>query len=355
MTENVAKPATEVDPEVRSYIRGNTGVLELNRPRAINSLNPEMIAEISRALKFWETDEAVTQVLLYSNSERGFCAGGDVRFARSEILAGNEGVVDEFFRAEYELNHFIANYPKPYVSLIDGVVMGGGWGISLHGSHRIITERAFAAMPEMAIGYFTDVGVAYASQRMVGEKGKASPALAAFIGLSGARLNPADLIWSGVATHVIFSKNLQNFMDAMIDRGIAAALTENATTPPRDSEWSSHEDAIEECFAQDSWAEIETALQAHPDTEFRSKVRELMAVSSPTSVVATAEFFRACRSAATLREALGLEIILGEMLRREPDFVEGVRAVLVDKDRSPSFSPASTAEVDVEKYRSLLT
>lgn len=350
MMENSPTATPETDPEIRSYVRGGTGVLELNRPRALNSLNPAMIAGLSRALTAWETDDAVTQVLIYSTSERGFCAGGDVRFARAEILAGNEPAVDEFFRSEYELNHLIANYPKPYVSLIDGVVMGGGWGVSLHGSHRVITERAFAAMPEMAIGYFTDVGVAYASQRM----GPASPALAAFIGLSGARLNPADMLWSGVATHFISSRNLQNFMDAMIERGIGAALAENTVAPPQDPEWETHREAIEACFAGDSWAEIDAALEAHPDTVFREKVRELMSMASPTSVVATAEFFRACRTAPDLRTALDLEVVLGEALRREPDFVEGVRAVLVDKDRQPDFSPAETDAVDVERYRALL-
>lgn len=354
MTDNASSEATEAAPEVLAYVRDSTGILELNRPRAINSLNPEMISEITQALAAWKDDAAITQVLVFSNSERGFCAGGDVRFARDTILAGDHEAVDTFFREEYSLNHLIAEYPKPYIALIDGVVMGGGLGISLHGSHRVITEQAFAAMPEMAIGYFTDVGVAYAAQRMVGKKGQPSEAIAAFIGLTGARLSPADMLWCGVATHLISSKNLQNFMDAMIERGIEAALEENTIADPKDSELAGYAIEIEECFGQLTWEAIDEALESQPNTDFSEKVRELMAGANPTSVVATTEFFTACRSARDLREALDKEVVLGEALRRESNFVEGVRAVLVDKDRKAAFEPATTAEVDVEKYRAIL-
>ncbi|MGP6173764.1 enoyl-CoA hydratase/isomerase family protein [Corynebacterium sp. A21] len=355
MTENTRPESTVADAEVRAYIRGGTGILELNRPRAINSLNPAMIREITQALTTWQDDEEITQVLVFSNSERGFCAGGDVRFARDSILADDHAAVDAFFREEYSLNHLIAKYPKPYVALIDGVVMGGGLGISLHGSHRVITEKTFAAMPEMAIGYFTDVGVAYAAQRMVGKKGQPSEAIAAFIGITGARLSPADMLWCGVATDIISSKSLQNFMDAMIERGISAALKENAIADPKDSELAGYAIEIEECFGQLTWADIDEALEEQPKTDFSEKVRGLMAGANPTSVVATTEFFTACRSARGLREALDKEVALGEVLRREPNFVEGVRAVLVDKDRNAAFEPATIAEVDVEKYRAILS
>lgn len=358
MTENTAAEAVgaveAADPEVRVYVRETTGVVELNRPRALNSLNPEMIAELSQALEEWRTDEEITQILVFSNSERGFCAGGDVRFARDRILAGEESAVDTFFRDEYAMNQLIAEYPKPYVALIDGVVMGGGLGISLHGSHRVITEKAFAAMPEMAIGYFTDVGVAYAAQRMVGELGRPSPALAAFIGLSGYRLSPADMIWSGLATHVIASKSLQDFMDAMIARGIEAALKENEVAVAGQSDLAAFIGEIEEVFGQPGWAGIQQALDEQANDEFGELIRELLAGANPTSLVATAELFTACRSADSLGQALAREVVLGEALRREPNFLEGVRAVLVDKDRNASFTPATTAEVPVEKYRDLV-
>lgn len=355
MTENPDTAATENnDPEVRAYVRNATGVLELNRPRALNSLNHAMITEITRALEEWREDSAVKQVLIFSNSERGFCAGGDVRSARDSINAGEHDDVDQFFRDEYDMNHLISEYPKPYVALIDGAVMGGGLGISLHGSHRVITERAVAAMPEMAIGYFTDVGMAYTMQRMVGKKGQASEANALFIGLTGWRLSPADMLWCGLATHIISSKDLQDFMDTMIDRGIDAAISAHQVSDPKDSEMASLAMEIDECFNKRTWEDVDQALEDTPNTDFSDQVRELMAGANPSSVVATVELFTACMPLQSLRAALDKEVVLGETLRREPNFVEGVRAVLVDKDREPAFEPADYSGVDAAKYRELV-
>lgn len=355
MAKDATSTASEnTEPQVRAYVRNSTGILELNRPKALNSLTPEMIETITSSLESWQDDSQISQVLVYSTSDRGFCAGGDVRFARDGILDGREDEVDQFFRDEYAMNDLIANFPKPYVALIDGVVMGGGLGISLHGSHRVITDRAMAAMPEMVIGYFTDVGVAYASQRMVGRKGQPSESIALFIGLTGWRLTPADMLWCGMATHVIGPKSLQSFMDTMVEHGIDTALTEHQAADPKDSELAPHAIEIEECFGQRSWADIDAALEETPDTDFRDKVRELMAGANPASVVATTELYTACLPLQNLREALDKEVALGETLRREPNFVEGVRAVLVDKDRDASFEPADYDGVDVNKYRELV-
>lgn len=351
MADNSANSA----PQVLTYVRNTTGILELNRPKALNSLTPEMVVEITEALRTWGEDEEISQVLIYSNSERGFCAGGDVRFAREGIINDEEDMVDQFFRDEYSMNHLIATFPKPYVALIDGVVMGGGLGISLHGTHRVITENAFAAMPEMAIGYFTDIGFAYASQRMVGTKGQASEGNAAFIGLTGWRLTPADMLWCGIATHIISTKQLQNFMDAMIERGIDAAISENEVEHPKDSEMAAFAMEIEECFGQRSWADISTALANQPNTDFTDKVRELMAGANPSSVVASAELFTASLAPQSIREALDKEVKLGQAIRREPNFVEGVRAVLIDKDHKASFNPNNYDGVDAEHYRKLVS
>lgn len=355
MTDDSTTAASEnADPQVRAYVRSSTGILELNRPKALNSLTPEMVETITSSLKSWRDDDDVSQVLVFSSSERGFCAGGDVRYARDGILDGREDEVDQFFREEYAMNDLIAKFPKPYVALIDGVVMGGGLGISLHGSHRVVTDRAMAAMPEMAIGYFTDVGVPYASQRMVGRKGQSSEAVALFIGLTGWRLSPADMLWCGMATHILGSKSLQNFMDAMVERGVDAAVSENNVTDPKDSELASFAMEIEECFGQRTWAEIDAAIEQTPNEDFRDKVRELMAGANPASVVATTELYTACLPLQDLRDGLDKEVVLGETLRREPNFVEGVRAVLIDKDRNASFEPADYDGVDAEKYRELV-
>lgn len=174
MSEKINVENTTSSPVLVS-IRNHTGVIELNRPRALNSLNPEMLDIIRQALSQWRHNDEVEQVLVYSNSPKAFCAGGDVRAARDGVLAEKWAEVDEFFEGEYALNGDIAEYPKPYIAVIDGVAMGGGLGISAHGSHRVVTEKAFASMPEMAIGYVTDVGIAYMSQRMVGTRGKLTP------------------------------------------------------------------------------------------------------------------------------------------------------------------------------------
>lgn len=178
---NAVETSSHAEP-VKVSVRNHTGVIELDRPRALNSLNPEMLDIIRQALSQWREDENVQQVLVHSRNPKAFCAGGDVRAARDGVLEERWGQVDEFFEKEYKLNGDIAEYPKPYISVIDGVVMGGGLGISAHGSHRIVTDKAFASMPEMAIGYITDVGVAYMAQRMIGTRGKSDPALAKFWG-----------------------------------------------------------------------------------------------------------------------------------------------------------------------------
>ena len=152
-------------------------MIELNRPKALNSLTPEMVELIAASLAQWRENDEVEQVLFLSASPKAYCAGGDVRYARERVLEGKLGEVDTFFADEYTLNGDIAEYPKPVIALIDGIAMGGGLGISAHGSHRVVTDKTFASMPEMNIGYVTDVGMAYAAQRAVGTRGKASPEL----------------------------------------------------------------------------------------------------------------------------------------------------------------------------------
>lgn len=228
MSEKINVENTTSSPVLVS-IRNHTGVIELNRPRALNSLNPEMLDIIRQALSQWRHNDEVEQVLVYSNSPKAFCAGGDVRAARDGVLAEKWAEVDEFFEGEYALNGDIAEYPKPYIAVIDGVAMGGGLGISAHGSHRVVTEKAFASMPEMAIGYVTDVGIAYMSQRMVGTRGEADPALAKFWGLSGYRMYAADMLWSGLATHVV--NDADAFIEDVIADGVDAAIEKHAVEP----------------------------------------------------------------------------------------------------------------------------
>lgn len=337
-----------------TYVRNTTGVIELDRPKALNSLNPEMIRGIKEILEQWRDDAAVTQVLVRSTSPKAFCAGGDVRVARDGVVAGNFEETDGFFEVEYAMNNLIGTYPKPYIALIDGVAMGGGLGISAHGSHRIVSDKAFAAMPEMNIGYITDVGLSYSSQRMVGTRGKPSPELALFWATTAYRMYAADMLWTGLATHYV-PDITEELVDDIIARGVDAALADAAQTPDGEAPLVVLASAIEETFAPGSWEEITAAVAAHPNEELKKLVTEATAAASPTSLVAAVELFKANANVADLRAGLDNEYAVGTYLLRQPDFVEGVRAVLVDKTKDPQFQPASVAEVDKEAIVALLS
>lgn len=342
---------TTTDPVLVS-VRNHTGVLELNRPKALNSLNPEMIDIIRRSLEEWAEDDAIEQVLIHSASEKAFCAGGDVRYAREGIADDRLDEVDAFFASEYLTNGDIAEFPKPYIAVIDGVVMGGGLGISLHGSHRVVTERAFASMPEMNIGYVTDVGVAFAAQRMVGTRGVASPGLAKFWGITGYRMYAADMLWTGVATHVV--KGAAELIEAAIERGIDAALADLALPAPQEpAPLEQVAKDLEETFSLPTWEEISAELDRRP--QIAGEVKRLMSAACPAAIIAANELFEAEAKVEDIREALLLELKLGMHMYRRPDFSEGVRAVLVDKTQDPQFTPSSIEDVDSEEFRAVLT
>lgn len=340
----------KVEAPVLTYTRHHTGVIELNRPRALNSLNPEMVSIIATALDAWRGDDDITQIIILSNSPKAFCAGGDVRHARDAVLGGHVDGVDDFFAHEYDTNADIGEYPKPIAALIDGVVMGGGLGISAHGSHRIVTERAFASMPETAIGYFTDVGVAHMSQRMVGSRGVASPEIAKFWALTGYRMYAADMLWSGLATSVI--SDPEGFVADAIEQGIEAAVDKHATEPAEPAPLATLAPAIEEAFAHETWPEIRAAAQAHPD--LAELLTKLTASGCVTSIVASLELFHAESGEVSLREGLELEKALGKLMYRRDDFAEGIRAVLVDKSFDAKFSPVRGEDVDVDSIRAAL-
>ncbi|MDO5512708.1 enoyl-CoA hydratase/isomerase family protein [Corynebacterium sp.] len=329
---------------VNVSVRHHTGVLELARPKALNSLNHEMIRIITDALEQWREDPEIHQVLIISASPKAFCAGGDVRSAREGILAGEDKDVDAFFVDEYAMNNLIGTYPKPYIAVWDGIVMGGGLGVSSHGSHRVTTPKAWASMPEMAIGYITDVGVSWSSQRWE----NSSPAIGAFIGLTGYRMTAADMLHLGLATHLV--EDAAAFTEDVIELGVDAAVDKHATSSDEPSQIEAWRADIEATFGAGSWADIDAALEAHTNREFVDTVRELMAKASPSATVAAAELYLANRDAATLRDGLDNEERLGELIRRQPDFAEGIRAVLVDKTQDAQW----TQPHDPEEYRAVL-
>lgn len=321
---------------VTTEVRGTTGVIALDRPKALNSLNPGMARAIDAALDAWRDDDAVEQVVIYSTGKH-FCSGGDVRAAREGMLDGREAEVDAFFADEYAMNLKIANYPKPYISLCSGVIMGGGMGVSAHGSHMVVTEDAFASMPEMNIGYITDVGMSWLLQNLPKAP---SQSLGAFLGLTGYRMSPDDMLATGLATHKVAT--LDGVLDGIVAHG--PGYVDTIALGAGESELLSLTDDIDSAF-HGPWVEIERRLSG----ELAELVEKLTAQASPSSLVAAAALF-AANAAQDLAGALDNERRLGAVMLREPDFAEGVRAVLVDKDHAPRFAP----QPDPAKYRAVL-
>lgn len=327
-------------------VRNATGVVELDRPKAFNAVNHDMALTLVAQLKDWAADDAIEQVVVYTEHPKAFCSGGDVRYAFDTISSGDHVRNDQFFNDSYAMDAYISEFPKPYISLIDGLVMGGGLGISLHASHRVITEKVWASMPETSIGYITDVGVSFTSQRTIGTRGKASPELAKYWAITGHRMKAADMVWMGLATHCV--ADAAQAREAIINEGVDAALERLNITPAGEPELAAVADIVEEIFTERPWHEIAAALDAHPNREFADHVARATHGACVTSIVASNALFNAAAKASSVREELGYEVALGEYLRRRPDFIEGIRSVLVDKDRAATFNPATIDQVDTD-------
>ncbi len=328
---------------METAIDGTVGRIVLNRPSALNALDTPMIRELYAVLVGWKDDDAVQTVLVRSASDKAFCAGGDIRSVRESVLADKNGEVYGFFSEEYRLNQLIADYPKPYVSVIDGVNMGGGLGISVHGAVRVVTERAMFAMPETAIGFIPDVGASWFLPRIPGGAGL-------YAGLTGARLNAGDALELGLATHFVHSSGLDAFAKSVVGDGLDAALGALDATQAPESTIAAVRPEIDEAFAgYDLPAIVERVAQG--DEPWRVAAREALASASPWSMSVSTELLRRGGESATLAECLGRELRAAVKMTACPDFAEGVRAVLVDKDRNPSWTPATIAEVSADAVR----
>ena len=326
------------EPSVVARVEGRAGTILMNRPRALNALDGEMIRLLSEAAGRFAGDPAVDLVVLEGAGGRAFCAGGDVRAIRAAALAGDAATIEGFFAAEYALNRAIAEYPKPWVSLIDGVCMGGGIGVSIHGSHRVVTEGALLAMPETAIALFPDVGTSHALPRLPGHHG----AMGKWLALTGARMKGAEAVEAGLATHHVPRERLAALREALLAGDASVVARHAAAVPPGPVEAA--RGAIERCFASEDLAAILAALRAE-ETDWARAQLEALARMSPTSLAVTLELLR--RGATMdLPACLAMELALTRRVTRHPDFAEGVRAVLVDKDNAPRWSPPGIEAVD---------
>jgi enoyl-CoA hydratase len=331
------------EPEVLTRVDGGIGFLTLNRPKAINSLTHNMVRIIAEALTAWADDDSVKAVILAGAGERGLCAGGDVvAIYHSARADGSEA--RQFWLDEYRLNAQIGTYPKPYVAIMDGIVMGGGVGVAAHGSVRVVTDTSKVAMPEVGIGFIPDVGGTYLLSRTPG-------GLGLHAALSGAPFSGADAIALGFADHYVPHVQLEGFVDAIVADGVDAAVKAFATDPPP-SHLVAQRDWIDECYAGDTVAEIIAALRAH-DNEEAQKAAELIASRSPIAASVTLASVRRAEKLATLEDVLVQEYRVSAASLDSHDLVEGIRAQLVDKDRNPTWAPSSLAAVtdeDVEQY-----
>lgn len=318
-------------PPVRTRLHaGGTGVIELARPAALNALDPAMVRLMTDALTAWRDDPAVRSVVVVSTSPKAFCAGGDIVAVRAAAMAGDDAAVRAYFTAEYRLDALVARYPKPYTALVDGYAMGGGLGISVHGSARVVTERAVLAMPETGIGFFPDIGASHFLPRLPGAYGW-------YLGLTGARTAGPDAVACGLATHYVPAAGLPALREALTAEGAepAAVLPRFARpVPPRPA----HAAAVERCFAVPDVAAVRARLAAETgEPEWARETLALLDAASPASLAATAALLRA-GAGATLEECLARELELACRTARTADFHEGVRAALVDRDRKPVWS-----------------
>lgn len=333
MTDAAAADA----PTVIARREGAAGTLLMNRPRALNALDLPMIQAIAAAIDEWRADPALRLVVLEGAGGRAFCAGGDVRRMRELVLARDAAGVEAFFAQEYAMNRAIAEFPRPWVSLIDGVCMGGGIGVSVHGSHRVVTEHAMLAMPETAIALFPDVGTSYVLPRLPG-------ALGLWLALTGARLKGAEAVEAGLATHFVPRDRLPGLREALLATGDAAAAMERFSEPVPPGAVAAQREAIDRCFGAGSIPAILRALEAEGTDWAREQIATLRRVS-PTSLFVTHELLR--RGAGLdLPACLEMELALTRGVTRHPDFAEGVRAVLVDKDNAPRWTPPAIEAVD---------
>ena len=334
--------ATEAETQVIVERRGGAGIIRLNREKAINSLTLPMVRAMLQALRRFEDDPDISCVVLTGEGDRGLCAGGDVRIIHDLGKAGDPQVLD-FWREEFPLNYRIARFGKPYIALMDGIVMGGGVGISAHGSHRIVTERTKLAMPETGIGYFPDVGGSWLLPRAPGECGT-------WLGLTGNAVTAADAIHAGFADHLVPSARLadlvQDLSQATDPDGVEAVIATHAVEAG-EGVLSANREIIDATFRFDTVEEIFAALSAREDT-FSRETLDILKKRSPTSLKLTLKLLRLGRESASLIECLEREFAAGTAILRGHDFYEGVRAALIDKDRNPRWQPARLEEVREE-------
>ena len=348
--------------EIAFCRRGGVGVVTLRRPKALNALTLEMIRAFRPVLDEWAADPAIGVVVIEGEGDRAFCAGGDVRavweagkHAQAEggfdpLTCPDDALPRRFFFEEYQLNRAIHAFPKPYIAILDGVTMGGGVGLSIHGSHRVATDRVLCAMPETAIGLFPDVGASWSLPRMPGSLGL-------YFALTGARAKTADAVYAGFATHAMDHGAVSDLIDMLAAEDWMQTLDAAARVDsivarfardPGPAPLSAHRAIIDRCFSKDNVPAILAALEAEregPDAAFVQETLSVLSTRSPTSMMlACTELQRGAEL--SFDDCMVMEFRLAQFCMAGDDFYEGIRAVLIDKDHAPKWRPERLGDVD---------
>ncbi|MEU5401378.1 enoyl-CoA hydratase/isomerase family protein [Streptomyces sp. NPDC005963] len=331
------------DDSVLLRTEGRAAYVLLNRPRALNALTHDMVLTVAAALDRWERDGTITTVVIAGAGDRGLCAGGDIRAIHADAVAGGRASAD-FWRDEYRLNARISRYPKPYVALMDGLVMGGGVGISAHGDVRIVTETSKVAMPETGIGFVPDVGGTHLLARAPGELGT-------HLALTGRPVGAADALLCGLADHYVPSDRLPRLSAELATADVMEVLPRHVETAPG-GELAEQREWIDACYAQDSVELIVARLLDHGDPAAK-EAAEVLLTRSPTALKVTLAALRRARGLGTLEAVLDQEYRVSCAALASPDLIEGVRAQIIDKDRTPRWAPPTldgVTDADVERF-----
>jgi enoyl-CoA hydratase/carnithine racemase len=335
-------PAADSENDLIVRREGSAGIIRLNRPKAINAVTLEMFRGIDKALDRFQDDPAIGLILLEGAGDRGLCAGGDIR-ALYDSSRANGDLGKILWREEYILNARIARFPKPYVAFMDGIVMGGGVGLSAHGAHRVVTERTKLAMPEVGLGFFPDVGGTWLLSHSPGEIGT-------YFGLTGQTMNGPDAIYARFADAVVPSGQLPVLRRLLteIRPGTASSevrgLIDDFATGETAGPVAAQQADVDRWFSYDRMEDILAGLR-HDGSELALSTLKALNEKSPRGMVVTLRLLRLARGASSLEECLVREYRAALEVFRSDDFREGVRAAVIDKDRSPKWSPSRVEDV----------
>ncbi len=325
---------------------GRAGRITLNRPAALNALTWAMALEIEKALDSWVDDAQVRAVIVDAAGGKAFCAGGDIADLYRNGRAGNYDYGRKFWADEYRLNAKIYRYAKPYVAFMDGIVMGGGVGLSSHGSHRIVTERSAVAMPETGIGLIPDVGGTFLLSRMPGRCGE-------YIAMTASRIGPGDAIYGGFADLYMPSEKAALAIEALCKSGDPKSV-HALCEPPPEGELAARQSEIDALFAGADALDCIKDLEA-ASTPFAQVTAAAIRRNSPLSVAAALEAVRRARNLGSLEECLVQEYRFTYRCQEMSDFLEGIRAAVIDKDRKPRWQPGRLEDLDRERVVALLS